>query len=228
MSNSSKLAIFDMDGTIIDSAEFIKKAMAEAFLGLDRAVPSDDAIMSIIGLSLPEAVRRLMPSLSVSEIDHTVAGYKASFIAMRKKQGGEQGSLPYEGALACLNNLATQDKFFLGLATGKARRGVDHAFNAFDLNGVFHSVQTADNHPSKPHPSMVLQCLSDTGVAAQDSVMIGDTTFDIEMGCAAGVHTIGVTWGYHSAQALKDCGADILVDTYAELPAAMNKLWNMT
>ena len=113
----------------------------------------------------------------------------------------------------------------MGVATGKARRGLDHAYDAHNLRHFFVTSQTADNHPSKPHPSMLRAALSETGADAAHAVMIGDTSFDMEMGRAAGYRTIGVTWGYHPREGLIAAGADLLIDTYADLAAALDELW---
>ena len=90
---------------------------------------------------------------------------------------------------------------------------------------LFVTRQTADTHPSKPHPSMLLAALAETGVEAGQAVMIGDTTYDMEMGQAAGFITIGVTWGYHTSADLRDAGADVLIDDFAALLPVLQQIW---
>jgi phosphoglycolate phosphatase len=120
-----------------------------------------------------------------------------------------------------LNALRSQDWTLLGVATGKSKRGLDKLIEGHSLNGYFVTQQVADFHPSKPHPSMVLAALSDTGVDPDDAVIIGDTAFDIEMGRAAGIRTIGVNWGYHSVDRL--AAAHRTVDHPTELLEAIDE-----
>lgn len=220
-----RLAVFDMDGTLMDSQDFIVRAMEGAFAEYRLPLPPRAAILSIVGLSLYEAVARLIPDHPEDLITRVADAYKGCFIAQRAQTGGEASAPLYPGARETLEALAARNDVVLGVATGKARRGLDHACAAHDLDRFFSTRQTADHHPSKPHPSMVLRCLSETGAAATRTVMIGDTTFDIEMGRAAGVRTLGVTWGYHDAADLRAAGADMLVDGFAAVPAALEELW---
>ena len=129
---------------------------------------------------------------------------------------------PFPGALEALDELAARDDVLLGIATGKSRRGVDAIMNLHDLHGRFVTIQTADNHPSKPHPSMVATAIAEAGVLPQRTVMIGDTTYDMEMAKAAGARAIGVSWGYHPSESLLATGADALLSTFDELGAALD------
>ncbi len=198
-----KLAVFDVDGTLMDSQDLIVEAMTRAFGGLGVTLPTREQVLSIVGgLSLDRAIAEMMPALSPAEVARAADLYKQSFIALRAEKGGEAAAPLYPpGARDALTALAARDEVLLGVATGKAKRGLDHAIGGAHgwQGGLFLTQQTADDHPSKPHPSMLLKCLSDTGGAeASDAVMIGDTTYDIEMGRAAGFRTLGVSWGgYH-------------------------------
>ncbi|SOH94601.1 phosphoglycolate phosphatase [Monaibacterium marinum] len=212
-----KLAIFDMDGTLIDSQVLIVGAMAAAFEQMGLTVPSRDAVLSIVGLSLPQAMTRLAPvEVDAAGIVALTDAYRAEFVAQRAATGGEASVPLYPGALAALQGLADAG-WQLGVATGKARRGVDHVFAAHDIGRFFTTIQTADGHPSKPHPSMVHTALAESGVAADAAVMIGDTTFDIEMGRAAGVRSIGVSWGYHPDEDLRTAGASDILTHFDQL-----------
>lgn len=222
-----KLAVFDMDGTLMDSQDVIVEAMTRAFSALDLPVPSRPATLSIVGLSLHEAITRLAPDLDRAALEALVQGYKDSFVALRAEHGGEASAPLYPGARAALALLHARADVLMGVATGKARRGLDHAFAAHDLAAFFVTSQTADHHPSKPHPSMLWSCLRDTGVDSGQAVMIGDTSFDIEMGRAAGFRTIGVTWGYHEPRDLRQAGADLLLDGFDDLPDALESLWSV-
>ncbi|MCC0080696.1 MAG: HAD-IA family hydrolase [Rhodobacter sp.] len=218
-----KLVIFDVDGTLVDSQRDILASMAAAFSGQGLAVPSDEAIREIVGLSLPVAMDRLAPAgVDAAALDALVAGYKSAYAALRVRNGAA-GSPLFPGARAALDRLAADPTVRLAIATGKSRRGLDGLIAAHGLADLFVSTQVADDHPSKPHPAMVLACLAETGIAAADAVMVGDTEFDIDMGRAAGIRTIGVRWGYHPANRLSR--ADGLIDRFAALDSALARIW---
>ncbi len=219
-----KLVIFDMDGTLMDSQEFILLAMRYAFEKAGHPPPSKDDVLASIGLSLDAIVATLLPGLSAAENKRTADLYRESFIELREKMGAEAKAPLYPGARAALERLYAVDEILLGVATGKARRGLDHAYKAHDIGHFFETSQTADTHPSKPHPSMLHQTLKDTGVEAARAVMVGDTEFDIEMGRAAGFKTIGVSWGYHPVSRLR--AADIIIDDFAALDGALAEMWS--
>jgi phosphoglycolate phosphatase len=225
MPAAPKLAVFDMDGTLIDSQAVIIAAMADGFAAAGMPAPTPEETLSIVGLSLPEAMRALRPDAPEDLVAALVAGYRAAFVAMRAKSGGEAQSPLYPGARAALDLLAARGDLRLGVATGKARRGLDHAIDVHGLGGMFHSLHCADDHPSKPHPSMLHACLADTGAKASGAVMIGDTEFDIAMGRAAGMATIAVAWGYHPVARLCAAGADVVIDRFADLAPALDALW---
>lgn len=218
-----RLVIFDVDGTLIDSQVLITAAMTAAFEAMGWEAPRREETLSIVGLSLPLAMQRLRPSATAVEIEQMVEAYKAHFIVLRKEMGGEAAAPLYPGLREVLETLAQEDETFLGVATGKARRGLDHFFAAHDFGGMFATLQTADLHPSKPHPAMIEAALSDVGVAASQAVMIGDTSFDMEMARAAGVRGIGVSWGYHPVARLKEAGADVIVDDARALMDALKE-----
>jgi len=219
------LVVFDMDGTLIDSQDVIVEAMGRAFARIGQPAPSAEQTRATIGLSLGRCVATIAPHLSPSEVEAGVEAYRQSFVEMRKESGAEAAAPMYSGAMAALERLHMQDETLLGVATGKARRGLDHAYASHGIGHYFVTHQTADGHPSKPHPSMLLQALRDTGVEAQDAVMVGDTEFDIEMGKAAGFATIGVSWGYHSLDRIKAAAPDYIIDSYSELDATLENIW---
>ncbi|WP_068296218.1 HAD-IA family hydrolase [Pararhodobacter sp. CCB-MM2] len=219
---SLRLVIFDVDGTLVDSQADIIASMRAAFAGQGLEAPTDEATRGIVGLSLPVAMAVLAPEQTTAVQDALVAGYKTSYQALRLAHGAE-GSPLFPGARASLDRL-TDDPFLqLAIATGKSRRGLDGLIDAHGLQGIFSSQQVADDHPSKPHPSMVEACLRETGVDKAQAVIVGDTEYDMEMGKAAGIHTIGVTWGYHPRERLAK--ADVLIDGYDQLDAALAKIW---
>jgi len=220
-----RLALFDVDGTLIDSQNAIVAAMGTAFAALDRAPPDRAAVLSIVGLSLPVAIARLAPGLTEATVDRAVAAYKDAFQAARLVGGAEAAAPMYPGARESLHRLAERGDVVMGVATGKARRGLDHVYAAHGIGRLFATHQTADLHPSKPHPAMVLAALTDTGVLARAAVMVGDTTYDVEMARAAGVRTLGVAWGYHPVADLRAAGADAIVGDWSEVEAALDDLW---
>ena len=218
-----RLVIFDVDGTLIDSQAHIVAAMDAGFAANGLPVPDRAAILSIVGLSLPVAMARLAPDHPEAQ-GHLVEAYKDAFGALRRSPDGAALSPLFPGAREVLARLAAEDHTLLAIATGKSRRGMDHILDLHDLRGLFQSVQVADDHPSKPHPSMVEACLRDTGVAAGRAVILGDTTYDIDMGRAAGIHALGVTWGYHPPESLMRAGASHLLHSFDALPAALDRV----
>jgi phosphoglycolate phosphatase len=218
------LVIFDMDGTLIDSQKTIIEAMRETYGAFGTPAPDDEAIRRIIGLSLPEVFRQLSPDLDVTENERLVRLYKESFIDLRARSGGEAQAPLYPGARDALDRLAGTG-VLLSVATGKARRGLDHAIEAHRLHGLFSFTQTADDARSKPHPEMVLRCVDLHGVSAAEAVMIGDTSFDMQMARSAGTRALGVSWGYHPDEMLHEGGAEQVVDHFDDLEAALSGLF---
>ncbi|MEC9434997.1 MAG: HAD-IA family hydrolase [Pseudomonadota bacterium] len=219
-----RLVVFDMDGTLIDSQALILAAMDRAFAAERRAPPPPSDTLGIIGLSLPEAFRRLAPSEPAEAIDRLCDAYRAAFVALRAETGGETASPLYPGAREAVARLAAQPETLLGVATGKAMRGLRHALEGHDLARYFQTLQTADLHPSKPHPSMLLRALEETGADAAHAVMIGDTEYDMEMARNAGFRALAVTWGYHDEARLRAAGADAVIHGYEDLDAALAAL----
>ncbi len=218
-----RLVIFDVDGTLIDSQAFILTAMGRAFAEAGVPSPSAAQTLAIVGLSLPVAVARLAPQLAPEAVEALAALYKRHFMALRAETGGEAASPLYPGARAALERLSGRG-LTLALATGKARAGLEHALEGHGLGPLFAASQTADDAPSKPHPGMVLNLLRATGAEASRAVVVGDTAFDVGMARAAGVAAIGVSWGYHPAQALREAGAAAVIDRFEALDAAIDAL----
>ncbi len=219
MSAALKLAIFDVDGTLVDSQQLILAAMMAAFEAVDLPLPPRETTLSVVGLSLPLAIASLCPKASEVQLARMVAVYKQAYATGRQQE--HLSSPLYPNAKETLESLWAVPEVLLGVATGKSRRGLDFILDAHQLSGRFVTEQVADHHPSKPHPSMVLAALSESGVDSDRAVMIGDTSFDMEMGRAAGVRCVGVTWGYHDADRLIKAGADAIVDDFDALPGVL-------
>jgi len=221
-----KLVIFDCDGTIVDSQATICSAMNLAFAGRGLASPSRMDVLSVIGLSLPEAFAVLAPGETAATRTDLAERYKAAFPLA--------GGMPkphdplFPGAKTAIEALARRGDVVLGIATGKSRRGVARLLDQEAWHPHFRTIQTADDHPSKPHPSMIEQAMRETGIGREATVIVGDTTFDIEMGRNAGVATIGVTWGYHGLNALNAAGAHGIAGAFDVLPAEIDRVLAIT
>lgn len=208
------LAVFDCDGTLIDGQASICEAMETAFSGLGLPLPSRDSIRRAVGLSLPQALRRLLPEGGPEQHGSLVEAYKQAFRSARIEGRIEQ---PLFAGMAELLHALAADGWMLGVATGMSDRGLAHCLEANAIAGLFVTLQTADRHPSKPHPAMLEAALFEAAVDRADAVMIGDTAFDMEMARSAGVRAIGVGWGYHAPAELIVAGAGFVAATPADL-----------
>ena len=212
-----RLALFDVDGTLLDSREMIVRCASGAFAACGLQSPPSAAILHNVGLSLPVFFTRLAgpdaPDAALS------SAYRALWRTMR---AAPDFAYPlFSGADALLRALARRSDICLGIATGKSRSGIEDLVARCGWAGMFATIQTADDAPSKPSPDMIHQALRQTEIAAKDCVMIGDTVFDMEMARAAGVRALGVGWGYHSAAALLAAGADLVATDFRELAQAL-------
>jgi phosphoglycolate phosphatase len=218
-----KLIIFDCDGTLVDSQHKICATMHAAFSALRLPVPPRARMLSVVGLSPPEMFTALADGDEALPVQPLVEAYRAASAAMRASQTEWEPLFP--GVRETIELLARRADVVLGIATGKSRRGVDAVLAAHGLRDHFATVQTADRAPSKPHPGMVLQAMEETGATAQDTVVIGDSIYDMGMASAAGALALGVSWGYHPAHALLESGASIVLDDFASLIPALEALW---
>ena len=197
----NRLAIFDCDGTLVDSGATIHRALRAAFEAHKLECPPPAVSRKVIGLSLVEAMARLAPEADHDALSRT---YKDAFIAMR--HGGEVEEPLFDGILPLLDALEAEG-WLLAVATGKSDRGLRHCLENHGLHARFVSLQTADRHPSKPHPAMALAAIAEAGASPATSVVIGDTSYDIGMALAAGAGAIGAAWGYHEPEELAAAGA---------------------
>lgn len=211
---TQRLAVFDCDGTLVDGQADVLWAMARAFERAKMPAPDPVRVRRLVGLSLPVAIRELAPDAEPTTQRDLTEFYKSSFRARR-----EEGLLDeplYDGIAELLRALHA-DGWSLAVATGKSDRGLTACLTGHGLADLFVSLQTADRHPSKPHPAMLEAALFEAGVQPEDAVMIGDTSFDMQMARSARVRALGVSWGYHSPAELLASGADMVARSVAHL-----------
>ncbi len=214
----NRLAIFDCDGTLVDSQKVICRAMGDCFTAAGREPPADERTRRIVGLSLHEAMAELLPDEPDATHADLAERYKRAFLQLRR--AGQVEEDLFAGVAELLAELE-EDGWLLGVATGKSDRGLGLCLDGHGIRRRFVTLQTADRHPSKPHPSMIHAAMAEAGAAPETTVMIGDTSYDMAMARAAGVTAIGVAWGYHQAEELWEAGAHHVASTPAEVIAWM-------
>src|ERR1043165_9226889 len=223
MAKPLKLVIFDCDGTLVDSQHMILAAMTQAYGAHGIPLPEREVLLSVIGLSLVEAFTKLGEGLTGFPAETLAMHYRDAFHAMRSP--GAPVEPLYPGAADAIAALTARDDVLLGIATGKSQRGVRLVLSHHGLLDHFSTIMTADDAPSKPDPAMVVGAMREAGVAASETVVVGDTVYDIAMARAAGANAIGVTWGYHRAAALSEAGALAVIDSFPALVPTLDKIW---
>lgn len=220
------LIVFDCDGTLADSQDNIMIGFTAAFRAVNLPVPSREDVLTTVGLTLDVAFEQLLEQRDEDLIDRMVKAYQQVVWQMRSK--GRDYDPLYEGAKDALVALGQCKDVLLGVATGKHSRGMTHLIETHELQGVFATIQTADKAPSKPNPGMLFQAMEECGVEPKNTLMIGDTAFDMLLAKNAGVKSVGVTWGYHTAEEVKKAGATYVIDRYDELLPLITKHfdWN--
>ncbi len=210
-----KLVLFDCDGTLVDSGDFIHRCMAMSFVDAGLTPPQLAQTFSIIGLSLPLAIAQLLGREPDDQVDWLTARYKDNFVRLRAQPDFSEPL--YEGILPLLSQLGQRDDILLGLVTGKSRRGVGSVFERHGIGQLFSVVRTADDCPSKPHPAMVLESCNETGIEPERTIVIGDAIYDMQMARSAGALAAGVSWGYHDGPGLLQAGAHHLLNAPHDL-----------
>lgn len=209
-----RLAVFDCDGTLVDSQHVIVAAMAAAMRSRNLPEPHSDEVRRVVGLPLEAAIARLTPDQPEAEHYRLASAYRAAFLE-EQRRGGSPERL-YPGAREVLETLDAAG-VLLGIATGKGRPGLDATLRRHDLAGRFVTVQTSDRAAGKPAPDMLLRAMEETGVDRRRTVMVGDTVYDVEMARNAGVAAVGVSWGYHPPDELRAAGANVVIDAFDEV-----------
>ena len=209
------LIVFDWDGTLVDSANSIAFSLQGAARDLGVTEPSNEEARYVIGLGLNEAIRHLFPSLSSQKINVISDRYRHHYLTQDKKI-----SL-YKGASEIIKALHAEN-FLLAVATGKSRAGLDRSFKSSGLGGFFHASRCADETFSKPNPAMLLELMSQFDVKASRTLMIGDTTHDLQMATNACVSGVGVTYGAHPKKRLETLAPLACVESVAQLHLWLN------
>lgn len=212
-----KLVLFDCDGTLVDSAGLIHETMRRTFVHFNKPEPDLSATKSIMGLTLDIAIARMdgKPHVDDEALAMT-AHYKSLFTVVRQDANYRDPPL-FDGIRGVVERLAAQDEILIGAVTGKSRRGLDSILDAHGFRPHFKVSRTADDCPSKPHPAMVMECCDEMGMRADQTVVIGDAIYDMQMAKSAGAKAIGVSWGSASAAHLLATGADVVVHRAGEL-----------
>lgn len=216
---SARLAVFDVDGTLVDSRAVIWRAAVEGAREVGLPEPLYDQVRRVVGLTLHVALRELAPALTDAELADFVAAFQASFRRMHAEPGFVEPLYP--GAAELLQRLH-RDGWSIAMATGKSRRGVETIVRMHGWADLFCSTHCADDGPGKPHPAMLLEALKATGTDAKDAVMIGDTAHDMRMAVAARVRAQGVAWGFHTAEEVREGGAEHVALVFPELEAELD------
>lgn len=213
-----RLIVFDVDGTLVDSQHAILEVVETAFASEGLARPTLEAVRRQVGLGIEETMARLLPEADALLHRRLAQGFREAAHVLRRKPGFTEPLYPgIREALAGLSHPAV----FLGIATGKARRGLDHTLASHGLADLFHTLQTADRNPSKPDPAMLHAAMAETGVEAAETALIGDSVYDMAMAAAAGTAALGVAWGYNDPEDLRAAGADRIIETPAEVGAML-------
>jgi phosphoglycolate phosphatase len=210
----SKLVVWDVDGTLVDSRQTIFDSMQSAFAAAGLPPLTYEAARQVVGLGLMEGVGVLLPEAEPEVRERVANGYKTAFGA-KVSQPGYVEPL-YHGAAETLDRLRAGD-WKIAMATGKSRRGVETIIRMHGWADLFDSTHCADDGPGKPHPAMVLEAMKALGVGPERTIMVGDTAHDMRMAKAAGVYAQGVSWGFHTAEEVREGGADHIAHDFAEL-----------
>jgi phosphoglycolate phosphatase len=209
-----RLAIFDCDGTLVDGQAAVCGAAEAAFVSLGLAPPARNTVRRSVGLSLPMAMRELAPEAAPELQARLVDAYRQEFFKARSEGRVHE---PLFDGIGDLLGALHRSGWILGVATGKSDRGLHGCLKNHGIFDLFTTLQTADRHPSKPHPAMLEAALVEAGSDPAHAVMIGDTAYDIEMARALGVRALGVAWGYHEPAELLAAGADAVARDTAHL-----------
>lgn len=207
-----RLLAFDWDGTLADSTAVIASAIQAALRDLGEPVPDATAARFVIGLGLADALRNVAPGLPLHRHGELAARYRAHYLQ-------HEENVPLFGGVSALLADLEARGHYLAVATGKSRRGLDRALVRADLVTRFHATRCADEGLAKPHPEMLLHLMDRLGVEPHETLMIGDTTHDLDLARNAGVEAVAVAYGAHGVDALHRARPRAVVHSIGELRA---------
>jgi len=217
-----RLAVFDCDGTLVDSQQMIVAAMTAAWRACGIGDPTPERVRRVVGLQLVEACAALLPEADRTQHERVAECYVEAFRALRHDPAIEEPLYPgVRTALETLDRMGVM----LGIATGKGRRGLISTLERHGLAGYFVVLKTADDGPGKPSPHILLAAMAEAGATPETTAMIGDTTYDIRMALAAAARAVGVSWGYHPPAELAAVGAHRVIDDFSQLNDALDAVW---
>jgi phosphoglycolate phosphatase len=216
---SLKLVVWDVDGTLVDSRQSIFDTSVAVYGRLGLPIPTYEQVRRIVGLGLREAFEVLSPGLPADEIDRVTQAFREEFQALRRDPGFIEPL--YEGAAETLDRLRA-DGWKIAMATGKSRSGVETVLRLHGWADLFDSTHCAEDGPGKPHPAMLLEAMKAIGAPPERTIMVGDTAHDMRMAKAAGVYAQGVSWGFHTAEEVREGGADDVAEDFAALNRALD------
>lgn len=211
MMSDKQLIVFDWDGTLMDSIGRIVSSMQNTAQRIGLTVPTDVAIRDIIGLSLEPAIERLFGVLNPAVLDSFLVQYRDEYVDLNPTP-----SPLFSDAKAVLSEL-TQSGFQLAVATGKARRGLKRVWAESETEHYFTASRCASETLGKPNPQMLYEIMNELKTPPEQTVMVGDSVHDMKMAIAAGVRPIGVSFGVHNAERLREAGAALVVNSLTEL-----------
>ena len=217
-----RLIVFDCDGTLVDSQQAIVSATSEAFEVVGVAVPTREDILSAVGLPIEVAMRRHAPEADDTQIDEILTLYRAAHI--RLSQQSDRGQVLFDGMKEIIEMLGAEPDTRLGIVTMKSRRGLNRVVDAYGIREYFATLKSADDGPGKPAPDLLLDAMAECDVTAAQTVMIGDTSFDMIMAKAANAYAIGVGWGYQSVEEVVEAGADAVAEQPEKLVELLKNL----
>ncbi len=212
-----QLIVFDWDGTLMDSTSHIVNCMQQAITQLSLPPLEDTAISHIIGLGLNEAIYALYPDASLETVEHLANTYRQTWL------NNPIDSPLFDNAYNLIKRLSEQN-YFLGVATGKSRRGLNKVLKSTDLERYFHATRCADECHSKPHPQMIEELINYFGVTAKETLMIGDTEYDLQMAHNAGTDSLAISHGAHDITTLRACQPQAIVDNLQQVEHFLNDL----
>lgn len=215
--NQYQLIVFDWDGTLMDSTGHIVQCMRQAISQLKFSPLTDSAISHIIGLGLNEAAQALYPNISARDVERLANCYREIWLS------SPPNSPLFDNASSLIHNLNKQD-LFLGVATGKSRSGLNKVLASTQLEPLFHATRCADECHSKPHPQMIEELMDFCGVTPKETLMIGDTEYDLQMAHNAGADSLAISHGAHGVKTLRACLPRGIVDDLHQVEQWLNNL----